>query len=144
MVVCPQVLVGHWVFEIEKYVESDVLRALAYEGTPSRRQALRAAAFHSADVIAMSYETLRADVDHLQDTRWLYCILDEGHLIRNPKSKVTLVSAFTMTQHCNRPSLHVLVMLQDNWTSLQLPSLSVLCMDIQSARKHVTGWMPWK
>lgn len=90
LVICPQVLVGHWAFEIQKYVEADLLRTLAYEGTPLQRQALRSS-FEKADVIIMSYETLRVDIESLHQARWLYCILDEGHLIRNPRSKVTQV-----------------------------------------------------
>lgn len=91
LVVCPQVLVGHWVFEIEKYVDTSVLRTVPYEGSPSHRHSVRTAGFQKADIIVMSYETLRSDIEHLQDMRWLYCILDEGHLIRNPKSKLNQV-----------------------------------------------------
>jgi TATA-binding protein-associated factor len=36
----------------------------------------------------MSYETLRADVDWAAARPWAYCVLDEGHIIRNPKSKL--------------------------------------------------------
>jgi TATA-binding protein-associated factor len=38
----------------------------------------------------MSYDSLRADQDDLLPNRaWCYCILDEGHAIRNPKSRIT-------------------------------------------------------
>jgi TATA-binding protein-associated factor len=91
LIVCPQVLVGHWAYEIEKFVGKETLVAIAYEGSPSQRQLLRQA-LHTVDVIAMSYETLRSDIDWVQSITWNYCILDEGHIIRNPRSKINQVN----------------------------------------------------
>jgi len=91
LIVCPQVLVGHWAFEIEKFVGKDTLVALAYEGTPTHRQALRQE-LRGVDVVAMSYETLRSDIEWVQSMAWNYCILDEGHIIRNPRSKINQVT----------------------------------------------------
>ena len=90
LVVCPQILVGHWALEIRKFVAEDVLLPLAYEGSPHSRQLLQKR-FQSADVVIMSYETLRADSTSLLRQQWHYCILDEGHVIRNSKSKVSQV-----------------------------------------------------
>ena len=45
----------------------------------------------SADLVVMSYETLRSDADWVSGVSWLYCVLDEGHMIRNPKSKIAQV-----------------------------------------------------
>jgi TATA-binding protein-associated factor len=36
-----------------------------------------------------SYEIMRNDITILSSLNWNYCILDEGHIIRNPKSKAT-------------------------------------------------------
>lgn len=41
------------------------------------------------DVIVTSYEILRRDVATLAAVQWEYCVLDEGHLIRNPNSKLS-------------------------------------------------------
>lgn len=65
---------------------------MQYEGTPPARIALRERA-RSADVVVMSYETLRADADWTSAHPWAYCVLDEGHIIRNPKSKIAQVIA---------------------------------------------------
>jgi SNF2-related domain len=40
------------------------------------------------DVVVMSYEALRSDADWVAEREWGYCVLDEGHVIRNPKSLV--------------------------------------------------------
>ena len=53
------------------------------------------AAAAQADVVVMSYETLRSDADWASSLTWLYCVLDEGHMIRNPKSKLAQVGALS-------------------------------------------------
>ncbi|KAL4458077.1 hypothetical protein ABPG75_012942 [Micractinium tetrahymenae] len=88
LVVCPSTLVQHWPFEIAKFVGPEVLRPLAYHGAPAERAALRRQ-LSRHDVLVMSYESLRADVDWVCSQAWAYCVLDEGHAIRNPASKVS-------------------------------------------------------
>ncbi|CAA2987922.1 TATA-binding -associated factor BTAF1 isoform X1 [Olea europaea subsp. europaea] len=63
LIVCPSTLVGHWVNEIEKFIESYLLASLQY--------------------------IVRKDIDYLSQLFWNYCILDEVHIIKNSKSKVT-------------------------------------------------------
>jgi TATA-binding protein-associated factor len=41
------------------------------------------------DVVITSYEVVRNDISSLQDINWHYCILDEGHIIKNAKTKLT-------------------------------------------------------
>ena len=60
---------------------------MQYDGSPARRAGLAGAA-EQADVVVMSYEALRADVAWVGARSWGYCVLDEGHVIRNPKSKL--------------------------------------------------------
>ena len=44
------------------------------------------------NLIVASYEIVRNDIEFLRSIIWNYCILDEGHIIKNPKSKVRLIS----------------------------------------------------
>lgn len=37
----------------------------------------------------MSYDILRNDIEHLQTMHFNYCTLDEGHIIKNAKTKIT-------------------------------------------------------
>ena len=91
LVICPPTLVGHWADEIKQYVGLDVLNPLEYQGNPGERTALRPKITEGKhDVIITSYDSLRADADFLLTNKsYCYCILDEGHAIRNPKSRVT-------------------------------------------------------
>ena len=61
----------------------------SYVGGIAERQNLRQF-FCEYDLMIMSYETMRIDVEWVAAQQWDYCILDEGHAIRNIESKVTL------------------------------------------------------
>jgi TATA-binding protein-associated factor len=98
LVICPTTLVGHWAHEIGLYVEPDVLRPLEYQGTPAERDALQKH-FDKYDVVILSYESARADAHTLDKFDWCYCVLDEGHAIRNPKSRVTQAVKKVRAEH---------------------------------------------
>ncbi|GAX73980.1 hypothetical protein CEUSTIGMA_g1430.t1 [Chlamydomonas eustigma] len=106
LVVCPSTLVAHWVYEVGRYVSKDVLRPLQYHGTPGERlrlQSLLSWSLHPPsddtasardikpeyNLVVTSYEALRSDVEWLTSHTWLYCVLDEGHVIKNPKAKTS-------------------------------------------------------
>lgn len=47
------------------------------------------ASFKNFNVVIMSYDIIRNDIDELEPLLWNYCILDEGHIIKNGKTKIT-------------------------------------------------------
>ncbi|XP_004536960.1 TATA-binding protein-associated factor 172 isoform X2 [Ceratitis capitata] len=87
LVICPPTLTGHWVYEVEKFLnKSDVLRPLHYVGLPVWREKLRCQ-IGQCNLIVASYDTIRKDIDFLSGIHWNYCVLDEGHIIKNGKTK---------------------------------------------------------
>ncbi|KAL6533717.1 btaf1 RNA polymerase II, B-TFIID transcription factor-associated, 170kDa [Orobanche hederae] len=88
LIVCPSTLVGHWVYEIEKFIDPSLLTTLQYIGSAQERASLRLQ-FNKHNAIVTSYDVVRKDIDYLTQLLWNYCILDEGHIIKNSKSKVT-------------------------------------------------------
>ena len=98
LVVCPSTLVGHWAYEIEKFIPTDFLNPLQYLGSPQERINLRTR-FSKHNIIITSYDVLRKDVDILAEQVWNYCILDEGHIIKNAKSKITLAAKRIKAEH---------------------------------------------
>lgn len=90
LIVCPPTLVSHWAHEIGKFVEEGFLQPLQYQGSPKERTQLQSL-LAQHNILVASYESVKADVDWLAQHSWLYCVLDEGHIIRNPKSKITQV-----------------------------------------------------
>ncbi|CAG7865508.1 unnamed protein product [Brassica rapa] len=98
IIVCPSTLVGHWAFEIEKYIDLSLLSVLQYVGSAQDRVSLREL-FKNHNVIITSYDVVRKDADYLTQFSWNYCILDEGHIIKNAKSKITSAVKQLKAQH---------------------------------------------
>ncbi|KAI0806918.1 SNF2 chromatin remodeling protein [Fomes fomentarius] len=86
LIVCPPTLTGHWYYEILKYTEN--LRPVLYTGNSRERNKILPK-LKTYDVVVTSYEVVRNDISSLQDINWHYCILDEGHIIKNAKTKLT-------------------------------------------------------
>ncbi|KAG2370602.1 hypothetical protein C9374_014757 [Naegleria lovaniensis] len=88
LVVCPPTLLGHWGHEINKFCPD--LTSLQYIGSVSQRRAWRAE-FHKYDIVILSYDVLRNDIKEIvaAQNNWNYCILDEGHIIKNKKTQIT-------------------------------------------------------
>lgn len=90
LVICPPTLTGHWVYEVEKFLSKDFLKPLHYTGPPSERQRLRNKVKNHSLVVA-SYDIVRNDGDFFRSVHWNYCVLDEGHIIKNGKTKLAKV-----------------------------------------------------
>jgi TATA-binding protein-associated factor len=86
IVVCPPTLTGHWYQEIKQYTNN--IRPILYQGGPSERSRLRGV-IKKYDVVIISYDILRNDIEELGKIDYNFCILDEGHIIKNPKTKLT-------------------------------------------------------
>lgn len=96
LIVCPPTITGHWYHEILKFTSS--LRPLQYVGTTAQRTQLRKS-FKDHDVIITSYEVVRSDIIELSKIEWLYCVLDEGHIIKNAKTKLAAAVKLIRAQH---------------------------------------------
>lgn len=86
LVVCPPTLTGHWVYEAEKFFKPQDLSALQYAGPPPEREKLRPRVSRYRLVVA-SYDIVRKDIEFFEAIQWNYCVLDEGHVIKNGKTK---------------------------------------------------------
>eukprot|EP00963_Diacronema_lutheri_P001887 scaffold121_cov356-Pavlova_lutheri.AAC.21 len=84
LVVCPPTLVGHWIMEIQKYLDPRQLQPIAYDKGDTLPKF-----FTGVEAVVTSYETLRSCSKELSSIPWLYLVLDEGHAIRNPKTKLS-------------------------------------------------------
>ena len=97
LVVCPLTVTGHWRQEILKFA-SHVLRPVLYVGQPADRRGI-VANLGQYDVVITSYEILRNDIEHLRHIHWNYAVLDEGHVIKNPKAKLSLAVKEVKASH---------------------------------------------
>ncbi|KAL8187148.1 UNVERIFIED_CONTAM: btaf1 RNA polymerase II, B-TFIID transcription factor-associated, 170kDa [Gekko kuhli] len=88
LVVCPPTLTGHWVDEVGKFCSKEYLSPLHYTGPPTERARLQ----HHVkrhNLIVASYDVVRNDIDFFRNIKFNYCILDEGHVIKNGKTKLS-------------------------------------------------------
>ncbi|KAJ7184295.1 SNF2 superfamily chromatin remodeling protein [Mycena filopes] len=96
LIVCPPTLTGHWYYEVLKYAEN--LRPVLYTGNARERTRLLPK-LKTHDVVITSYEVVRNDIAQLEGINWLYCVLDEGHVIKNAKTKLTKAVKCVRAQH---------------------------------------------
>lgn len=50
-------------------------------------------------ILIASYDILRNDIEQLKDIIFNYCVLDEGHIIRNSKTKITRAVKMIQANH---------------------------------------------
>ncbi|KAH3902210.1 DNA-binding ATPase SCDLUD_002025 [Saccharomycodes ludwigii] len=86
LIVCPPSLTGHWEQEFSQY--SPFLKILVYVGSPSVRISMRDQ-IATTDIIVTSYDVVRNDINTLGKFAYNYCVLDEGHIIKNSQSKLS-------------------------------------------------------
>jgi hypothetical protein len=99
LIVCPSSVGGHWVNEIQKFFPlGNVFSPMLYSGSLATRQALKSEKFIGFNIIVTSYSVLRSEIDTFREREWIYCVLDEGHLLKNPKTG-------TMTRVVRRASI---------------------------------------
>lgn len=85
LVVSPKSLVFNWIDEAQKFAPT--LKVVRYGGDNQEEQL---AELSEADIIVMTYGTLRADIAELQHVEFDVAIIDEAQAIKNPKSQAAL------------------------------------------------------
>jgi len=74
--------------EVGKFCSKEYLNPLHYTGPPTERIRLQ----HQVkrhNLIVASYDVVRNDIDFFRNIKFNYCILDEGHVIKNGKTKLS-------------------------------------------------------
>ncbi|KCV72537.1 hypothetical protein H696_00129 [Fonticula alba] len=97
LVICPSSVLGHWEQEIAQYARD--LRPVVYSGTAAERRGILGAGLLTprtaaeAVVLIVSYDVFRNDAPQLAAAMGplLYCVLDEGHMIKNARSRLYTV-----------------------------------------------------
>ena len=100
LVVCPSTVTGHWMNEVKKYFpDKQMFKPLMYTGPAKSRKAMLQEQLKECNLVVTSYSVLRNDVDALSALSWVYCVLDEGHLLKNPRSATAKASRRIKSQH---------------------------------------------
>ena len=79
LIICPANLKGNWLKEYEKWAMHDRSVCVAYGNTCD----------YEADVVIINYDILDRHIGGLNVIHWDVLILDEAHMLKNPKAKRT-------------------------------------------------------
>jgi TATA-binding protein-associated factor len=63
---------------------------IQYNGKPSQRKNILEK-INEYDILICSYDILRNDIDEISNINFNYAVLDEGHIIRNPKVNFNII-----------------------------------------------------
>jgi TATA-binding protein-associated factor len=92
IIVCPTTLTNHWYYEIKRFIHMDYLKPFIYGGNVNEREHLKrefSGNKNIYNIFIVSYETVRHDINFISTIQWNYAILDEGHLIKSTKTKLS-------------------------------------------------------
>ncbi|KZT57598.1 hypothetical protein CALCODRAFT_555264 [Calocera cornea HHB12733] len=86
LVVCPLSVITSWMNETARWVPS--LRVLRFHGTQSERERLKdmISSGERFDILITTYESYKSEHRWIKSRPWNYCVLDEGHKIKNAES----------------------------------------------------------
>ena len=130
--VVPLTTISNWVMEFDKWAPD--IKKIIYKGKKSERPELaRSLKEQKFNVLITTYEYIMLDKSTLSKILWQYIIVDEGHRMKNQKSK------FAMTLGIQYMSAHRILLtgtpLQNNlselWALLNflLPKIFSSCED---------------
>lgn len=111
LILCPNSLIEHWAFELTKFIPKNCLHPILYKGkTPADRRKIlyrvqenrkNLSAISSGQVLIASYDSIRNDLTQVLDSgiEFNYCVLDEGHVMKNERSKISQSVRKIRAQH---------------------------------------------
>lgn len=84
IIVCPPTLAEHWLYEIRKYLDANVVKPAIFKANSARNPAEIAT---KCNVLIVSYNNLQKSIDSLAGFKFLFCVVDEAQILKNPKTK---------------------------------------------------------
>ncbi|TFY66989.1 hypothetical protein EVJ58_g1916 [Rhodofomes roseus] len=90
LVICPLSVLPSWLAEAERWTPA--LKVLRFHGQKNGRNRLKDGIRSSElkfDVMVTTYDSYVAENNWFKSRRWMYCVLDEGHRIKNADTNVS-------------------------------------------------------
>ncbi|PBK68231.1 hypothetical protein ARMSODRAFT_958356, partial [Armillaria solidipes] len=82
LVICPLSVLSSWEAEAARWLPS--MRTLRFHGPSAQRTMIKKTFLEkSFDIVLTTYDAFSVEVSWFKSRRWNYCVLDEGHKIKN-------------------------------------------------------------
>lgn len=83
IIIVPSSLIDHWLYEVKRYCDGDLLRGFAHSTYQKNDDN-----FNSGyNLLVISYQSFVKNYEQFEKSNFFFAILDEAHLVKNPKSK---------------------------------------------------------
>lgn len=134
LIVVPLTTLSNWVLEFNKWAPS--IKKVVFKGDPTQRKQLSHLLKNSKwNVCLTTYEYVLKDKSDLNRFQWQYIIVDEGHKMKNPKSKFaqTLGQIYSSEYRLLLTGTPLQNNLQELWSLLNflLPDVFHSCDDFE-------------
>lgn len=102
LVVCPASLIGQWEFELKNRVNRNFISHVVHHGT---KRDVKPKYLAKADMVITTYNIVARECGEngngaLANIKWERVVLDEAHVIRNPKTRMS-ESVSSLKRRCN-------------------------------------------
>ncbi|EIN05640.1 hypothetical protein PUNSTDRAFT_145612 [Punctularia strigosozonata HHB-11173 SS5] len=90
LIVCPLSVLPSWLSEAARFVPS--FRTLRFHGTHAERARIKEAVKNGEeqyDICVTTYDAYAVEDGWFKSRRWTYCVLDEGHKIKNAETNIS-------------------------------------------------------
>ncbi len=90
LIIAPLATISNWVIEFDRWAPG--IKIVVYKGAPAERRQLASQIKqekHKYNAVLTTYEYIMKDKYSLNKVTWQYIIVDEGHRMKNYKSKFT-------------------------------------------------------
>ncbi|THH16507.1 hypothetical protein EW146_g4141 [Bondarzewia mesenterica] len=87
LVICPLSVLSAWMSEAARWLPS--FRVVRFQGEKSERDRLKKSLAGNFDIIVTTYDAYEREHTWFKSRRWTYCVLDEGHKIKNADAMIS-------------------------------------------------------
>ena len=96
IIVVPSSLTEHWHYEIQRFCDKTIIKPYVYSSAQNKSRNWNP---EKHNLVIISYLMLSKHIDYFKDIKFLFLILDEAHLLKNPKSRTYKAIKEVAAQH---------------------------------------------
>lgn len=84
LIVCPPTLTEHWLYEIKKYLDLSVIRPVIFKSNTFKNEI---EILEKYNIVIISHNNLQKSIETFGNINFMFCVIDEGQILKNSKTK---------------------------------------------------------